>query len=356
MRPFIATLALALGLVALGACSPPPAQSTRQVAETAPARVATLVAKPESVPRLLALVGTLKPNAESAVAANASGQVQRALVERGTRVAKGTTLVVLDSRTTALTEDEAQANLEATKTQKSQADADCERNRRLHERRIITTAEFEKAETSCKVQSQSLVAAESRLRQAEISVGDAAVRAPFSGTVSERYVNVGEYVRADTKVAQLVQTDPLRVELTAGEADASAVHEGLTLRFQVKANPGRTYTGTVKYVAPGLRASTRDLVFEAVVPNPDDSLKAGMFVTAWLEIGTEERVVVPKSALRADGDTLRAFIVKDGRAEERVVHQERELGERAVLGAGVAAGERVVVQAAGLEDGVAVVE
>ena len=356
MRPSIATLALALGLVALGACAPPPAESSRQVADTAPVKVETLVAKPESVPRLLTLVGTLRPNAESAVAANANGKVQRALVERGTRVAKGAMLVVLDNRTTALTAAEAQANLEATKIQKSQADADCERNRRLYARQVVTTAEFEKAEASCKVQSQSLVAAESRQKQAEISVGDSTVRAPFSGTVSERYVNVGEYVRADTKVAQIVQTDPLRIELTAGEADASAVHEGLTLGFQVKANPGKTYTGTVKYVAPGLRASTRDLVFEAVVPNPDDSLKAGMFVTAWLETGTEERIVVPKSALRADGDTLRAFVVKDGRAEERVVHQEREQGERAVLGAGIAAGERVVVQAAGLKDGVAVVE
>ena len=169
----------------------------------------------------------------------------------------------------------------------------------------LTTAEFEKTAASCKVQTQSLAAAESRQRQAQISVGDSTVRAPFGGTVSERYVNVGEYVRADTRVAQIVQSDPLRIELSAGEAHASAVHEGQTLRFQVKTNPGKTYTGTVKYVAPALRASTRDLVFEAVVPNPDGALKAGMFVTAWLETGTEERVVVPKSALRADGDTLR---------------------------------------------------
>jgi membrane fusion protein, multidrug efflux system len=354
MRPSVSTFTLVF--VALAACAPPPATSDGHPADAAPIKVETLVAKSESVPRLIALVGTLKPNAESAVAANANGQVQRALVERGTRVAKGAALVVLDNRATALTAAEAQANLEAAKTLKSQADADCERNRRLHERRIITTAEFEKAEASCKVQTQSVAAAESRQKRAEISVGDSTVRAPFDGTVSERYVNVGEYVRADTKVAQIVQTDPLRVELTAGEADASAVHEGRTLRFQVKANPGKTYTGTVKYVAPSLRASTRDLVFEAVVPNPDDSLKAGMFVTAWLETGTDERVVVPTSALRFDGDTLRAFIVKDGRAEERVVHQEREQGERAVLGAGIAAGERVVVQAAGLKDGVTVIE
>ena len=196
-----------------------------------------------------------------------------------------------------------------------------------------------------------------RLSQAGLSVGDATVRAPIDGIVTERLVDVGEYVRPETTIASVVAVDPLRIELTVGESDAGRIAVGQTLTFQVKAVPGRAFTGIVRYVAPALRAATRDLVFEAVVPNADGALKAGMFATAWLETGTEDRVVVPAAALCKDGDTLRAFVVTGGHIEERVVQRERDLGDRAVIGAGLAAGEHLITTcSADLKDGAPAVE
>jgi membrane fusion protein (multidrug efflux system) len=351
--PFLLPAALILV-----ACAPPRASSGASPAPaTAPAKVATAVAATEQVARLIPLTGTLKASAESAVAANASGRVVRVFVERGSVVSKGGPLVQLDTRVSSLSAAEARANLEGIRSQKAQADADCERNQRLFERHVITAQELEKAQASCKVQRQSLAAAEARQEQAAVTLGDATVRAPFAGVIAERFVNVGEYVGPSTRVADLVQADPVRVELTAGERDASAVHVGQALTFEVKGLAGRRFTATVRHVAPSLRAATRDLVFEAVAPNSEGTLRPGMFATAWLAIGEESAVVIPSSALRKDGDEVRAFVVKEGRIEERLVHVDRAEGDRTIVRAGLAVGERIVTSSAErLADGRAVTE
>lgn len=352
-RPFVILVAV------LGhACSTPPASSPSTTSATvAPVKVASIVAATESLPRLIPLTGTLKANAESSVAANANGRVSRVFVERGAVVAKGAPLVILDRRMALLSAAEARANLEGTRSQKELADSACERNQRLFKRHIITAEEFEKTDSTCKVQRQSLAAAESRQRQATVSLADGTVRAPFAGVVLERFVNVGEYVTANTKIVELVQNDPVRIELVAGELDAAAVHVGQKVTFEAKAIPGKSFTATVRYVAPALREATRDLVFEAVASNADRSLKPGMFATAWLEAGSEAMVVVPQTALRKSGETVRTFVLKNGHLEERVVHVARELDGRAVVKAGIAAGDRIVSDASQqLKDGLAVAD
>lgn len=340
------------------ACSTPPAKNPSTAsAPAAPVKVASVVAATESVPRLISLTGTLKANAESSVAANANGQISRTFVERGSVVARGAPLATLDRRMALLSAAEARANLEGIRSQKELADSACERNQRLFKRHIITAEEFEKTDSTCKVQKQSLAAAESRQRQATVSLADATVRAPFAGVVVERFVNVGEYVTANTKIVELVQSDPVRIELVAGELDAAVVHVGQTVTFEVKAMPGKSFTATIRYVAPALREATRDLVFEAVASNANGGLKPGMFATAWLEAGMESTVMVPQTALWKSGETVRAFVIKNGHLEERVVHVARELGGRAAVKAGIAAGDRIVSDASKqLKDGLAVVD
>ncbi|HEX2832466.1 MAG TPA: efflux RND transporter periplasmic adaptor subunit [Thermoanaerobaculia bacterium] len=343
----IALLLPLIAIVFVSCARPEEMTASAAPKSAAPLSVATVTAAPEAVAQQLALTGTLEANEESAVAANTSGQVTRIFVERGSYVTKGAPLIQLDTRKASLSATEAQAQLESARTQKQLADSECERNRRLFERHVITVEEYEKITASCKAENQSLAAAESRQRQAVVTVADATVRAPFSGIVSERFVNVGEYVTTSTKVVHLVESDPVRVELAAGERDASAIRVGQTLTFSVKGRPGKTYEATVRYVAPALRASTRDLVFEAVAPNASGELKPGMFATAKLDTGSQTLVVVPRSALRTDGQTAHAFVVTNGRLEERIVHVARELGDRVAVASGIASGERVAI---GIDD------
>lgn len=344
-----------LPLLAAVACSEPKA-ATINAPKTKPIAVSTVAVTDEEVPSTLVVAGTLKPNQESDLAANAQGRVTRTMVERGSFVARGEAIAQLDVRIASLTAEEAQANVDTAHTQKAAAQAECTRYDRLFQRGIITQQEYDRQTTSCKTANSSTAAAETHVELARQTLADGTVRAPFPGMVAERYVSAGEYVMPSTRVAHLVDLDPLRLEMTIPEQNMGAIHPNLQVHFQVAAFPNRTFTGVVRYIGPSVRATTRDLVFEALVPNKDRLLRPGLFATASLSAGTQRLPVVRRSAIKQDGDTARAFVVVHNHVEERLVQLGAEHGTDGVaILKGLNAGETVVDQpSAQITDGVEV--
>jgi membrane fusion protein (multidrug efflux system) len=155
------------------------------------------------------------------------------------------------------------------------------------------------------------------------------------------------------RIATLVRVDPLRIELTIPEGAITAVHKGQKVSFRVQSYPDRPFEGVIAYVGPALRADSRALVVEAVVPNPKGQLQPGLFATASIELPARRpSVVVPASALRNEGGVFKLFVAKTDRAEMRMVQVGREAGGMVEVQRGLAAGERVVDRpAAGLADG-----
>jgi RND family efflux transporter MFP subunit len=183
-------------------------------------------------------------------------------------------------------------------------------------------------------------------------VGDGTIRAPFSGTVSERYVEVGEYVQPASRVISIVQTDDLRLELAVPEASVAQVRTGAAVSFAVAAYPNRTFEGTMRFVSSALRPTTRDLVAEAVVPNVDKLLKPGMFADVSLSIGTEKLPSVPLASVFERQDKKRVYVVQDGRLEERVLQIGPEVSGRLTAQRGIKPGDKVVTgNLAGLTNG-----
>jgi RND family efflux transporter MFP subunit len=333
----LASLALAAGCDRPTSASQPPA-----LAKPRAVHVETVTVVEREMPNTLVLAGSLKPNQESELAANANGRVLRTMVERGSYVSKGAAIAQLDVRSATLSAAEAQANLETARTQRAQAENDCARFQRLMDKGAIAQAEFDRQTSACKSALSSATAAESRSLMANQTLGDATIRAPFPGLVSERYVSLGEYVRSDSKVAHLIDIDPLRLELTIPEQNLGAVKQGQNVAFQVSAFPNQTFTGVVHYIGPSVRAATRDLVFEAIVTNKEKLLRPGLFATARLDAGTQKLPVVPRSAMRQDGDTFRVFAVVDKHLEERVVQTGAVEGDNIAILKGVSAGEKLV--------------
>jgi membrane fusion protein (multidrug efflux system) len=161
-------------------------------------------------------------------------------------------------------------------------------------------------------------------------------------------------VQPNTKVAVLVAVDPLRLQITVPEAAAAGVHQGVAVDFTLTATPGVTWHSKVQYVGPGLRAGSRDLVVEALVPNKERKLLPGQFATAKLQLGDQPLPVVPRAAVKDDGSgQRRVFVVRDGQLEERLVQLGEAVGQNVSVLSGVRAGERVVAVARDdLRDGV----
>lgn len=296
------------------------------------------------MPRDLPLTGELVSNQQSDVAANGAGKVIKTFVERGSFVKEGAVLVQLDTKSAQLSESEARANLQTAQAGKELADTLCKRNQELLDKGAISKEEWERTANQCKTSAAGSEAARARVDMASKNLSDATVRAPFSGMISQRFVSVGEYVQPASKIANLVELDPLRLQLTVAEADVGHVQIGQTVQFGVESYPGKSFSGTVKYVDPTIRTSTRDLIVEAVVPNPDHVLKPGMFATAHLVLPDESVPAVPKNALRTEGNTTRVFALVDGHVEERIVQTGPERDGLVAVIDGVRAGDQVVVQ------------
>ena len=334
--------AASLAVLALAGCNGGAKKEPPAAPEPPAIHVETATAAPRPMPRDLPVTGQLVANQQSDVAANAAGRVLQTLVERGTYVKQGAVLVQLDSKSLRLTQVEANANVQTAMAAQELADTLCKRNQELFDKGAISKEEWERTASQCKTSAASVEAARARSDLAAKSLSDATVRAPFAGMVGERFVSVGEYVQPSTKVVNLVELDPLRLQLTLAEADIGHVQQDQPVQFSVEAFSDQTFTGTVKYIDPTVRSTTRDMVVEAVVPNSDHKLRPGMFATARLHLPDEPLVSVPKTALRTEGTTTHLFAVVDGHIEERIVQAGPERDGFVAVLDGVSAGDVVV--------------
>ena len=383
--------ALALSLAGAGCSANANGDSSAAAAGPPPVTVTTETATERPIARFIRVSGTLTPEEEADVAAETPGRIVGTPVERGTPVTAGAELVRIASAEAEAQVREAEANaaqVEArlaltgsdrldvervpevanARAAADQAKADFERTQMLMDRHLLSTAEFEQRRTqaetasrqldvarnSAEQQYQSLLAARARVALARKALADTSVRAPFDGVIGERLVSVGDYVTRGTKVAHVMRVSTLRVELTVPEQFISTVEAGRAVAFEVDAYPGRTFTGRVRYVSPALKADSRALVVEALVPNEGLLLKPGFYATARIEQASPSpALLVPASAVRAGAGASRVFVVAGDHVEERVVALGEAVdGNRWEVTGGLKTGERVATSnVAQLTDG-----
>ena len=384
MIPFARSICLfstlALLVAGCGGAANPEAR-TAATADVPSVAATTSVAVERPISRYVAVTGTLAAQEQADVASEIAGRVVSTPVERGTRVTLGSTLVQIAESEVRAQADEANANtaqLEArlglagggaafeidrvpevanARATADLAQADFDRARMLLEKKLLPQAEFDRsraqadaarrqhdiARNGAEQQYQALVAARARMTMARKALADAVVRAPFDGIVDQRLVSVGDYVVRGTKVASVMRTTPLRVELTVPGQYLASIAIGRSVSLEVDAYPGRTFTGQIRYVSPAVQADSRALIIEAVVPNESGELKPGLFATARIEQATQTpALLVPGSAVRTDSGVARVFVVTAaGTAEERIVTTGQAVEDLIEVTSGVKAGDTV---------------
>ena len=364
-----------------GACGFGKGEAKTATAADAPAiTVNTAVATSRPISRFVAATGTLTAEEQADVSAEVAGRVVATPVERGTLVAEGAALIRISDTEVRAQVQEAEANaaqIEArlgfgagasfdidrvpevanAKAADDLAQADFARARMLSERQLLSAADFDRSRTQAEAarrqydiarnsavqQYQSLLAAQARLTLARKALTDTVVRAPFAGAVEQRFVSVGDYVSRGTKAVSVVRMDPMRVELTVPGQYLASLAAGRTVSLEVDAYPGRTFTGKIRYVSPSLKADSRALVIEAVVPNGTGELKPGLFATAQIEqASATPAILVPATAIRTTTGTSRVYVVSSaGTVEERIVTTGQTAGELVEVTSGLALGDTV---------------
>lgn len=164
---------------------------------------------------------------------------------------------------------------------------------------------------------------EAAVAQAQKAVSDNSVTAPISGFISERNINLGEYISPNvpnSKIATIVRTSTLRVKIDISEQNVGKVATGQGISLQTSAYPDRSFAGTVVRISPSINQQARTMMVEAEVQNVDGLLKPGQFATVRItQSKPEPAVLIPASAVRTDGEINKVFIVKEGAAREQFV-------------------------------------
>lgn len=343
------------------ASSGPPsgaAQDGRKPAAAAPVGGAleldaTETARIESgaVARRIALTGTVRPVHQAQIRAKVAGELVEFPVREGTAVRAGQRIARIDPTDFEARVREREAQLRSAETQLAQAERTRDNNRQLLERNFISRNAFDNAQSGQEVAVAARDSAAAQLAQARKALADTWVLAPTAGVIAERFVQPGEKVSADTRIATVVDLGAMEIEVQVPAAEIGRVRLGQPIAFEVEGVDGPR-TGRVARISPSTAAGTRSVPVWIAIDNRDAVIRAGVFARGALAVEQRAGVVVaPTAAIRDAGGRSFVYRLTDGRIEERTVRTGLvDPAGRAANGAtgvteiveGVSPGDRIV--------------
>ncbi len=320
-----------------------PAEPAAAEAER-PVAVRVLEVVPRDVPDVILLPGRIEPIQEARLPAERAGRVVEILADKGAAVSAGQILLRVDARLWAAARRRADIEVR-------DAARDLKRWRELEKTGAVSASDYEAIQ-------RRQEAAEIAREEAEVMLSQCEVRAPFAGVIVDRLVEVGDYANEGQAVFRVVRLDRAKVAFEVPEQDIAAVAPGQEKPFTLAALPGREFTGTVAFVSSQAARDSNSFTVELETDNTAGALKAGMIAqVSLLRRMRAAAVVVPLAAVVPRKGEHYVFLEQASRAVRRRVLVGALFGHEAVLEAGVASGERVVVEGhRGLQDGMAVAE
>jgi membrane fusion protein (multidrug efflux system) len=263
------------------------------------------------VVRTIEAVGTAQANEAVAITAKATGIVERLNFQEGQVVKAGVILVELEAA-------ESSANIGALRAARDAAKLAYDRAKQLIESKVVAQARLDEL-------AKAYEASEARLRAEQAKFSDSVIRAPFAGKLGLRRVSLGALVRPGDIITTLDDTSLIKLEFEIPETLLSGIAVGNPVNAKAAAMPGRQFGGVVSTIDSRVDQTTRAVRVRAQIPNQDDALKPGMFMTVTLSMGKEPNaMVVPEESLLAQGGEQFVFVVNDGKATRTRV----TLGER----------------------------
>ena len=231
--------------------------------------------------------------------------------------------------------DEQIASVRQAIANRDDARSACARAQQLNSRGLVSSVDRDTAETRLKVTEANYQAAldtvhalkaslqdrRAAFELAQKKLADAAIKAPISGVVSERTVQPGEFIRANTPVATIVQMNPLKLKTAVQEKFAAVIKPGQAVEFIVEAFPDETFKGKIAYVSPAVDQTTRTFAVEALVNNDDHRLKPGFFAKGTATTKLDENVMaLTEDAVSTFAGVSSVYVIDDaGKVKQQTV-------------------------------------
>ena len=284
-------------------------------------------------------VGSLRSRQSVVLRPEVAGRIAQIGFAEGQRVRKGQLLVQLDDVLQKAELSQAQAQL-------SIARANLKRNEELVAQAFVAQRVLDESRAALQVAEAQVALAQARLARMRVV-------APFDGTVGLRNINLGEYVKDGADLVNLEDTSQLTVDFRLPERYQTRIATGQSVRVELDALPGKTFSARVQAVDPLLDANGRSIAVRAVLPPaPGGELRPGMFARVTTVFATNDAaLVVPEEAIVPQGGKqFVVVLVKEGEGDgAKLVSRRTEVqlgvrrGAQVQIAQGVAEGDTVVV-------------
>jgi RND family efflux transporter MFP subunit len=289
-----------------------------------------------SVQREVDISGTLLSQDQVRVSSEVDGIIKDVLIEIGQEVRAGQVLVQIEPRELQFAVDRAESALRQTEAQlgiveggvipsddeiaavrtasanRDDARAQLARAQELNTKGLMSKADLDTAQTRVKVTDAQYQTALDNARATKASLqdrraayelakkklADASIRSPAAGVVSDRPAQRGEYIRANTLVATVVQLSSLKLKSAVQEKNLTLIRPGLPVQFSVESYPNEKFTGKIAYISPSIDQTTRTFPIEVLVENSSRRLRPGFFAQGAILTKKDEGVMaVPQNVV-----------------------------------------------------------
>lgn len=291
--------------------------------------------EPSEFTEVIRLTGTVQANQDVVVSAEESGVIRQLFAEKGRAVSAGQPIAKVDDRIL-------RSQVEQARAEASLATEIWERRRRLWEEdRVGSELAYLEARSTAEQARANLETLEQRLERTT-------VRAPISGILDDRMVEVGTMVSSGTPVARIVDLTPVKVRGGVPERYAVDVEVGSSATATFDVLGGQSYEGEISFVGAAVDRASRTFPVELVIPNPGRAVKPEMVANVTLvRRGLDAALVVPQEALVRVEDGFQVFVVEERDDELVAVARPVTVGpsqrNRTVVESGLEEGDRLIV-------------
>jgi membrane fusion protein (multidrug efflux system) len=303
-----------------------------------PDAVTSVVVGQAHWPSTMSVIGTMEAVQGVMVSADLPGTVAKINFDSGKAVREGDILVELDTK-------QERAQLASLEAQRDLAKVNYARMQQLVNEGVISRAEYDQATAQQR-------ATEANVAEIRATIARKTIRAPFSGVLGIRKVNLGQYLAGGNPIVQLQKLNPIYVNVGVPQQAVGQVKVGRTLKITTEDLAGKVFTGRVSAIDSVVDEATRNIQVQATLANPYGKLHPGMFVQVELGLGESASVIpVPASAINYAPYGNSVFVITDLKdpkgqtyrgVRQQFVKVEGSRGDQVAVVEGLKPGEEIV--------------
>ncbi len=330
--------------VALSACQDRIAPGKAEVKRPHVTGVVVLKIEPVQVDAYYETSGTVRAKATAAVSSRVIGVVATINVKEGDGVRAGQVLITLDNRDAVQRVKAAEFGLAAAKDNSRMAELTYQRYKKLYDEKALSGQEIDQIETQKKVAESEYARLKTSLEEANIYREYARIKAPASGRVTEKKIEVGSMAMPGVPLLILESDSGFLIEAYADESLSGKLKKGMPAEAVIDAI-GSTLKGTITEIVPAIDSRSRTYLIKIAVSS--SKLKSGLYSKVMIRIGKRDTLVVPAKAVIEKGQLTGVYNVdEEGIITYRLVKTGKFQGGNIEILSGLVAGNRIITEGA----------